>query len=179
MTLVEEALQPDPSIRHPPGDQVSDNLVRTLPGSAYSSPEVFAAEQEKIFEQMWLCVARASELPKAGDFQTVQLGRESVIVSRNRKGQLRAFFNVCRHRGARICAQDSGSGKRSFQCAYHAWTYDLDGRLVAAYESWPRADGGLAFTKYSPHGWVLRRSKAEARPGRKMGHVTRVFPERG
>jgi len=60
--------------------------VRTLPGSAYSSPEVFAAEQEHIFETMWMCALRASELPGPGDFQTVQVGRESIVVSRNRKG---------------------------------------------------------------------------------------------
>ena len=132
MTLTEPAPQVDPSVLRPAGDQVSQSLLRTLPGSAYSSPEVFAAEQEKMFEAMWVCVLRAGELPKPGDFRTVQVGRENVIVSRNRKGRLRAFFNVCRHRGARVCVEDSGSGKRSFQCAYHAWTYDLDGRLIAA-----------------------------------------------
>ena len=132
MTLTEHPPQLDPSILQPAGDQISQSLLKTLPGSAYSSPEVFAAEQEKMFEAMWVCALRASELPRPGDFRTVQVGRESVIVSRNRKGRLRAFFNICRHRGARVCTDESGSGKRSFQCAYHAWTYDLDGKLIAA-----------------------------------------------
>ena len=132
MTLIDHAARPDDSTLQPAGDHVSDSLIRTLPGNAYSSPEIFALEQEKMFEQMWVCVARASDLPKPGDFKTVQVGRESVILSRNRKGQVRAFFNLCRHRGARVCTTDGGSGKRAFQCSYHAWTYDLDGRLIAA-----------------------------------------------
>ena len=132
MIIAGDAPQPDPSILEPTGDRISDSLMRTLPGHAYSSPTVFAREQAKIFEQMWICAARASELPKAGDFITVQVGRESIIVSRNRKRELRGFFNICRHRGARVCSSESGSGKRSFQCPYHAWTYDLDGKLIAA-----------------------------------------------
>ncbi len=55
-----------------------------------------------------------------------------MLVTRNRDGVVRAFFNVCRHRGARICGDESGEVSRNFRCIYHAWTYDLDGRLVAA-----------------------------------------------
>ena len=132
MTLIEHSPKPDPSILEHAGESISDSLIRTLPGSAYSSWEVFAKEQEKIFEQMWFCAARGSDLAKPGDFKTLQVGRESLILSRNRKGQPRAFFNVCRHRGAKVCSEESGSGKRSFQCPYHAWTYDLDGKLIAA-----------------------------------------------
>jgi Rieske 2Fe-2S family protein len=132
MTLTGYSPQPDPSILEQAGESVSDSLVRTLPGNAYSSPQVFAKEQERIFEQMWFCAARGSDLVKPGDFKTVQVGRESLILSRNRRGEPRAFFNICRHRGAKLCSEDSGSGRRSFQCPYHAWTYDLDGKLIAA-----------------------------------------------
>jgi Rieske 2Fe-2S family protein len=132
MTLTEQSPQPDPSVLEHAGDSISDSLIRTLPGAAYSSAEIFAKEQEKIFEQLWFCAARGSDLAKPGDFRTVQVGRESLILSRNRKGQPRAFFNICRHRGARVCSEESGTGKRSFQCPYHAWTYDLDGKLIAA-----------------------------------------------
>ena len=132
MTIAEDTPQLDPSIIEQVGEHISDSLVRTLPGEAYYSPEIFAREQEKIFEQMWFCAARGSELAKPGDFKTVQVGRESLILSRNRKKEPRAFFNICRHRGAKICYEESGSGKRSFQCPYHAWTYDLDGKLIAA-----------------------------------------------
>ena len=108
------------------------SLMPTLPGSAYTDPQVFALEQEKIFERMWFCAVRSSEISEPGAFKTVQVGRESVIVSRNRKGEARAFFNVCRHRGMQVCAGEDSSGQRSFQCGYHAWTYDLDGKLIAA-----------------------------------------------
>ncbi len=132
-TLTDDhAPTPDPSIFEPAGEHISDSLLRTLPGDAYGSAEIFAREQEKIFEKMWLCAARGSDLAKPGDFKTVQIGKESLIISRNRKKEPRAFFNICRHRGARVCSEDSGSGKRSFQCPYHAWTYDLDGKLIAA-----------------------------------------------
>ncbi|MGW0520358.1 aromatic ring-hydroxylating oxygenase subunit alpha [Crossiella sp. NPDC003009] len=108
------------------------SLLATLPGSAYTDPEVFTAEQQHLFEAMWFCAARLSDLDGPGAYRTVQIGRESVILTRNRAGQPRAFLNICRHRGARICTQDSGTVKRNFQCSYHAWTYDLDGKLIAA-----------------------------------------------
>ena len=132
MTLIERSPRPDAAILEQAGESVSESLLRTLPGNAYASPEIFAKEQEKIFGQMWFCAVRGSELAKPGDFRTVQVGSESIIVSRNRKGEARAFFNICRHRGARICSAESGTATRSFQCPYHAWTYDLDGKLIAA-----------------------------------------------
>ncbi len=113
--------------------QLPDSLISTLPGRYYTDPQVFALEQARIFEQMWFCAVRASDIPAPGSFRTVAVGTESVIISRNRRGEVRAFLNVCRHRGARICAEHStGSVARAFQCSYHAWTYDLDGKLIAA-----------------------------------------------
>lgn len=110
----------------------TSSLIPTLPGSAYTDEAVFAAEQERIFEALWFCAVRSSELSGPGSFRTVQVGRESVLITRNRKGEARAFFNVCRHRGAMLCTEESGEVKRAFQCPYHAWTYDLDGKLIAA-----------------------------------------------
>ena len=112
-------------------DVVAPTLLRTLPGSAYADPAFFAREQEGVFERMWFCAVRADDVPSPGSFRTVQVGRESVIVSRSRTG-VRAFLNVCRHRGAQICTSAAGQVKRNFQCSYHAWTYDLDGKLIAA-----------------------------------------------
>ncbi|MER6385901.1 aromatic ring-hydroxylating dioxygenase subunit alpha [Streptomyces sp. NPDC001250] len=109
-----------------------DSLIATLPGSAYTDPGVFAQEQERIFEAMWFCVARSSDLAKPGAFRTVDVGRESILVTRARDHAIRAYFNVCRHRGAKLCTDGAGEVKRAFQCPYHAWTYDLDGKLVAA-----------------------------------------------
>ncbi|MBC9731107.1 aromatic ring-hydroxylating dioxygenase subunit alpha [Streptomyces sp. TRM68367] len=109
-----------------------ESLIATLPGDHYTDPEIFRLEQEHIFESMWFCAARSSELAKPGAFRTVDVGRESVLLTRSRDNSVRAFFNVCRHRGAKLCTQESGEVKRAFQCPYHAWTYDLNGKLVAA-----------------------------------------------
>ncbi|WHM39770.1 aromatic ring-hydroxylating dioxygenase subunit alpha [Streptomyces sp. BPTC-684] len=108
------------------------SLLETLPGRFYCDPAVFAREQERIFEALWFCAVRAADLDRPGAFRTVQVGRENVLVVRTREGALRAFLNVCRHRGARVCAEESGTVRRTLQCPYHAWTYDLEGRLVAA-----------------------------------------------
>src|SRR6185312_14986015 len=78
---------------------VSESLIATLPGHTYVDDDVFRAEQERIFEQMWFCAVRSADLDKAGAYRTVQIGRESVIVTRNRKGAVRAYYNICRHRG--------------------------------------------------------------------------------
>ena len=108
------------------------SLISTLPGQYYTDPAIFALEQSHVFEDMWFCAVRSSDLPTPGSFKKVQVGRESVLVVRSRDGQLRSFLNICRHRGAQICTEDSGEVKRAFQCPYHAWTYDLEGKLVAA-----------------------------------------------
>lgn len=108
------------------------SLLPTLPGSYYTDAAVFAAEQERIFEEMWFCAVRGEDVAAAGRYRTVQVGRESILVTRNAHGEARAFLNVCRHRGAMLCADGEGAVKRTFRCIYHAWSYDLDGRLVAA-----------------------------------------------
>ncbi|MEV7869382.1 aromatic ring-hydroxylating dioxygenase subunit alpha [Streptomyces sp. NPDC088124] len=117
-----------PSVR----SGTAPSLISTLPGPCYTDPAIFALEQERIFESLWFCAVRGSDLAGPGAFRTVRIGRESVLVTRNRKGELRAFLNVCRHRGARLCTEGSGEVRRTLQCPYHAWTYDLDGRLIAA-----------------------------------------------
>ncbi|HEV3091954.1 MAG TPA: aromatic ring-hydroxylating dioxygenase subunit alpha [Candidatus Cybelea sp.] len=106
--------------------------ARTLPASWYTSPEIFAAEQERIFAHQWLCVGREESVAKPGDFFTTQRDGESLIVTRDGSGAVHAFYNVCRHRGTRICEQASGHFAGSIQCPYHAWTYGLDGALRVA-----------------------------------------------
>ncbi|MFC7307588.1 aromatic ring-hydroxylating dioxygenase subunit alpha [Streptomyces monticola] len=108
------------------------SLIATLPGHHYTDPEVFGREQERVFEALWFCAVRGADLTGPGAYRTVQIGRESVVVTRNRRGELRAFLNICRHRGARLCTESAGEVRRSLQCPYHAWTYDLDGKLIAA-----------------------------------------------
>jgi glycine betaine catabolism A len=121
-----------PPAATPPGSTLPPSLLRTLPGSAYADPGVFALEQERIFERMWFCAIRASDVADPGSFRTVQVGRESVLIVRTREGDVRAYLNACRHRGAQLCTEESGQVKRTFRCPYHAWTYGLDGALVAA-----------------------------------------------
>ncbi len=102
----------------------------TLPGRYYYDPAIHAAERERIFGRGWLCVGYAAQLPETGDYLTVELDGESAIVIRGRDGTLRAFLNVCRHRGARLCAEPCGQVAGAIRCKYHAWTYALDGRLI-------------------------------------------------
>ena len=107
-------------------------FVSTLAGHYYYDPEIYELEQERIFAQMWVCVGRAEAISGPGAYQVVTIGRESIIVVRGRDDVLRAFLNVCRHRGARLCNEAAGKLKGSIQCHYHAWTYGLDGRLIGA-----------------------------------------------
>ena len=121
---------------------------RPLDGRLYTDPAVFGDEMERIFSRMWMCGGRLEELDEPGRFVTREIGGESVIAVRTAvagddagsnggaaagdpaKG-LAAFFNACRHRGARV-VDGCGGTARVFQCPYHAWTYALDGRLVGA-----------------------------------------------
>ena len=118
----------------PHADQVpaGGSLLPTLAGRYYTDPAIFAREQAAIFEAMWFCAVRSSDIVTPGAFRTVQVGRESVLIVRGRDGQLRSFLNICRHRGAMLCSEPAGEVRRNLQCPYHAWTYGLDGRLIAA-----------------------------------------------
>ncbi|WP_027946014.1 aromatic ring-hydroxylating oxygenase subunit alpha [Amycolatopsis taiwanensis] len=110
----------------------ASSLIPTLPGSHYADPTVFSLEQSRIFRRNWFAAARSADLPTSGSFRNVEVGGEAVLIVRGRDGRLRAFLNVCRHRGARLCVAESGTVGRSIQCPYHAWTYHLDGSLFAA-----------------------------------------------
>ncbi len=105
---------------------------RTLPREYYTASEILAEEKEKILARGWNCVGRASRLAEPGDYIVRMVADESLIVLRDRQGTLRAFFNVCRHRGTRICREESGRFLETLQCPYHAWTYGTDGRLIGA-----------------------------------------------
>lgn len=98
----------------------------------YSRADVFARDMT-LLTGRWSFAAHVSELPTPGDWVVANLGRESAIVARGEDGTLRAFANVCRHRGSRVCTKSSGHG-RLFVCPYHAWAYGLDGSLKQARE---------------------------------------------
>ena len=161
---------------------VPDNptLIPTLAGSYYTDPDIFAREQQAIFSADWLCVARSGDLPEAGQFQTVQAGQESVIVVRQRDGGLRAFLNVCRHRGARVCAEESGQVGRYLRCPYHAWSYELNGRLAAApnlarMPDIDRTERGLvpvALREWLGYAWICLAAAPPSFEERVMGAVS-------
>jgi Rieske 2Fe-2S family protein len=119
-------------------------LESTLPTFWYQREDVYALEQERIFFREWLCVGREEEVPRPGDHRVIDVCGQSIILVRNEKGGLRAFYNVCRHRGTRLCspsgaeqasvglAVKGGVASGLIICPYHAWTYDLDGQLLRA-----------------------------------------------
>lgn len=114
---------------------------RTIPFDWYADPSVLRLERERIFRRAWQYAGRAEQVAEPGAFFTCDLGGIPLVVVRDREGTLRAFLNVCRHRGSLVC---EGEGRReTLQCPYHAWTYGLDGSLRAA----PRADREAGFDK--------------------------------
>jgi len=116
---------------------------RTLPARFYVDPGHFLAERERFFAGRWTCVGREEDVPEPGTSIVVEAVDESLILARGEDGRLRAFFNVCRHRGTRMIEPGGTCVGRRLQCPYHAWTYDLEGRLVAA----PHMEEGPRFSK--------------------------------
>jgi len=118
-------------------------LQKSLPSYYYTASEIFEREKGLIFAQEWFCTGREEELPSPGSHSVLEVAGESILVVRTTKGGLRAHYNVCRHRGARLCAtpQDSrwkvklAGGVTScnvIRCPYHQWTYNLEGELLGA-----------------------------------------------
>ena len=104
--------------------------ARAMPKSVYTLPEFCAAELEHVFAKEWLCAGRADGLANPGDYLTMEIAGEPVIILRDRDGALRGMSNVCRHRMSTLL---EGRGNvRSIVCPYHAWTYNLDGSLRGA-----------------------------------------------
>jgi nitrite reductase/ring-hydroxylating ferredoxin subunit len=104
--------------------------ARAMPKSVYVSEDFARAEQEHIFAKEWLCAGRADALANPGDYMTMEISGEPVIILRDREGQLRGLSNVCRHRMSTLL--EGRGNTRSIVCPYHAWTYNLDGTLRGA-----------------------------------------------
>ncbi|WP_439115918.1 aromatic ring-hydroxylating oxygenase subunit alpha [Ilumatobacter sp.] len=118
----------------------------TLPAELYTSADVLALETEAIFMKEWLCVGRAERIPNVGDWFTVTIVDEPLIIARNKAGDVCAMSAVCQHRAMQVCEGEGNS--TTFKCPYHHWNYGLDGRLLGApamerTEAFNKADFGL------------------------------------
>jgi|SRR5579864_1355824 len=124
-------------------------IESTLPRHYYVDPTIFQLELERIWLDTWLCAGRLDQLPHIGDFLTLEVGDESIVVIRNRSGNISAFYNICRHRGSRLCTAETGNLKNGMiRCPYHSWTYDSrEGNLIVA-PNVPE-DSGLDKTRFS------------------------------
>jgi glycine betaine catabolism A len=105
---------------------------KTLPARYYTDSEVFRQEMEDFFCGMWVCAGRDEQIANAGEYFLAEVAGESIIVTRDGSGVVRAMYNVCRHRGTRMCREAGGKFAGRIQCPYHGWTYGLDGRLLGA-----------------------------------------------
>ena len=109
---------------------MATDVRETLPGAAYHSGETYTLDKERVFYRNWIYVGRAERVARAGAWMRVEIADESILVVRGKDEQIRAFYNVCRHRGSRICDDEQGEVRTHLRCPYHAWGYALDGTLV-------------------------------------------------
>ena len=119
----------------------------TLPRHFYADPEFYRRELDRFYFNRWICAGRTDRIPDAGDYFLRSIADDSVIITRDSLGDVQAFFNVCRHRGTRLREAPEGHFVDRIQCPYHAWTYDLTGRLLAA----PHMPAGFCTDQYPLH----------------------------
>jgi len=110
----------------------SSKGARTLSQKYFVCPEIYQRETQRIFDRQWICIGRTSEIEKPGQYFLYESDGRSLIVVRGQDEKLRCLFNVCRHRGTRLCDTEAGQFDHKIQCPYHAWSYKLDGNLAAA-----------------------------------------------
>lgn len=139
---------PSNSLTAPPVRLRPKPRATTLPQRYFVLPEIYDSECANIFGRHWLLVGHQSQIEQRGQYFLAQAAGESLILLRDQDATIRAFYNVCRHRGTRLCEKNTGT-MRAIQCPYHAWTYALDGRLTGA----PHMDDVPGFSKsnYSLH----------------------------
>jgi choline monooxygenase len=159
--------------------------AHTIPSAWYSDPAVYAAECRAVFANTWQLAGRLDQLAEPGAFVTTAIAEEPIAVVRDQDGQLRAFFNVCRHRAARVLEAECGKVSR-LRCRYHGWTYDLAGRLrgtpefegVAEFRREEQGLVGLAVDTWGPLVWVHQNRSAPNRNVPALAHYLAPLPER-
>jgi phenylpropionate dioxygenase-like ring-hydroxylating dioxygenase large terminal subunit len=138
-----------------PSHAEMSDLLRTreknhsLPQPFYNDPAFHGADLEGIFQRRWLLAGFECEIARPGDYLTFAVGRSSILVLRDEAGEVRAFFNTCRHRGSKICLTETGNA-RKLTCPYHQWTYALDGKLLFAAKMHEGFDPGTISLKALP-----------------------------
>ena len=140
--------------------------AHTIPSWWYSDPAIYAAECRTVFAKTWQMAGRVDQLVESGSFLTTEIAGEPIVVVRDQDGVLRAFFNVCRHRAARVLEEPCGKVSR-LRCRYHGWTYDLTGRLrgtpefdgVADFRREEQGLVGLAVDTWGPLVWICQDGK--------------------
>ena len=130
----------------------------SLPGWIYRDPDFLEAEKERVFATSWQIVCHLSDIPRPGDYHTLDFLGEPLIAVRSEDGHIKAFFNVCRHRAARLLDAGSGHCPGRIVCPYHAWTYDLSGRLTAV-------PSRKEFGNFSPDDYGLKPVETEIYKG--------------
>ena len=142
--------------------------ARTLPSEAYTSQAVFDWETDHLFERSWVCVGRADDLADPGDQRAYRIGTEGILVARGHDGELRGFYNTCRHRGHELLEPGASRNLRAIKCPYHAWVYQLDGSLGAAprfgeLDGFDRADYPLVDAPmHQWRGWIFLNPDGDA-----------------
>lgn len=134
--------------RHAVPKLVADSAAWSLPAWTYADPDFMALEKEKVFLPAWHLVCHESDVPDVGDYATFKMMGEIAFVVRGKEGSIYGFHNVCRHRAARLVDGHQGNCGRNIVCPYHAWTYQLDGRLsgvpfLEQYENFEKSEHGL------------------------------------
>ncbi|GGJ06851.1 Rieske 2Fe-2S domain-containing protein [Streptomyces brasiliensis] len=115
-TILENALVEDP-----------DNGVYRVRRSVFTDEELFELEMRHIFEGNWVYLAHESQIPEAGDYFTTYIGRQPVVISRDKQGELHCLINACSHRGAMLCRRKTDR-RTTFTCPFHGWTFSNSGR---------------------------------------------------
>ncbi len=100
-----------------------------LPAWTYNNEELTQLEMERVFLRNWIWAGHVSDIPEVGDYQCLDIANERALVIRDQQGQVRAFHNLCRHRGSRVVTDSKGQCKNALVCPFHGWSYHLDGRL--------------------------------------------------